>query len=134
LPGGAEALCEPACDLPRAAIGRIELELAGLELAGRVRDARQPPRLDGEVAWTLTLVRGDDAPAVLGRIDLPVDRAHDPEIALQVTLAPAASLFDGVGFEAAAGEVWAIETDPAAVAGIEDALVELALELDTTRR
>lgn len=136
VPGGEIELdCDGPCDLPRARIGRVELPVAGVKLAGLVRDTREPPRLDGELAWTLTYARGDDAAALLGATDLPVDRGEDPAITLTVGLAPSAALLDGVRFAEAAGAAapWDADGDPQSLVGLEDALVELALAPTVTR-
>lgn len=133
--GGAETLaCAGApCDLPIATIGRVELPVARLELAGMVRDTRTPPRFAGPQAWTLALDRADDAAPATGALDLPVDRGHAPRITLAVGALPNVALLDGVRFELAAGPSWAIESDPDSITTIHGELDELALESTVQR-
>lgn len=135
LPGGGGALAcgDDPCDLPRARIRRVELPVLRLELAGRVRDTRQPPRIDGEVAWTLALDRADDAAPATAAVELPVDRAHEPDIALAVGFRPTAALLDGVGFERAGTGPFAIEADAASVTAIHAELDELTLDATVER-
>jgi hypothetical protein len=112
--------CGGPCELRRSDVGRVDLEVLGLALGGLVRDTRDPPRLAGEVAWTL-----DFAPAepqvVLGRIDLPIDRGHDPDITLAAELLLTAKLLDGVDFTAPD------------TASFPEALAETELALDAER-
>jgi len=134
VPGGEAALgCDGPCELPLATIGRVELAVARLELAGRVRDRRQPPRLTGEVAWTLALDRTGDAAPVRGDVELPVDRGHDPRITLAAGFAPTAALLDGVDFAQAGAGPWELDTDATARAAVEAALTELPLAVTTDR-
>ncbi len=133
--GVAETLaCAGApCDLPLATVGRVELPVARLELAGLVRDTRTPPRVAAPQPWTLALDRADDAAPATGTLDLPVDRGHAPRITLAVDALPTAALLDGVRFEQATGPTWAVETDPDSVTAIHAELDELALDTDTQR-
>lgn len=126
--------CDGApCDLPLATIGKVELPVARLELAGMVRDTRTPPRVAGELAWTLALDRADDASPATGDLDLPVDRGHAPRIELAVDMLPTAALLDGVRFELATAPAWAVDSDPDSVTAIHAELDELALDTDSQR-
>jgi hypothetical protein len=122
------------CDLPLASIRRVELPVLRLEAAGQVRDTRTPPRVSGEVAWTLVLERADDAAPATGAIDLPVDRAHPPRIVLAVGARPTVALLDGVRFELATVPDWAIASDPDSITSIHAELDELALETTASRK
>lgn len=123
VPGGIDAPgCEQPCDLPLADVGRVELEVEALALAGIVRDRRDPPRIAGEVAWTLTFAPAAPIP-VTASVDLPVDRGHDPRIELVATFAPTAALLDEVAFDDAA-------LDPTPIGA---ALGELGLDVAVTR-
>jgi hypothetical protein len=137
IPGAATVVaCDGGpCDLDRAAIGRIDLDVVRLDAAGMVRDRRTPPRIDGERAWTLVLERGDDTKPVSAQVDLPVDRGHDPAIALTAGFAPSAALLDGVRFaELGDGpDAWTVDQDAASIAAIEEALGELELAVQITR-
>jgi hypothetical protein len=88
IPGGAATLdCDGPCDAPLAEIGRVDLAVAGLDIAGVVRDTLATPRITGEVPWTLHLERGADAAPISGRVDLPIDRGHDPAVVTTPTSA-----------------------------------------------
>ncbi len=138
LPGARGALgCDGGpCDLPRAQVRRLELAVERLELAGVVADTRVPPRLTGDVAWTLTLDRGAgaDAAPVTGALELPIDRGHPPRIELAATFAPTAALLDGVRFELAGDGPWAVDSDATSRAAVDAALVELPLTATVSRR
>jgi hypothetical protein len=136
LVGARRLDCDGPCPLPRATIGRIELEVEALQVSGVVRDRRDPPRLAGEVAWQLVL-RPAAPLAIIGRTDLPVDRESPPTIALAAGWLPSAAILDGVWFERAAeagGDPWAVADDPDSRAAVEGALGELALTLTHERR
>lgn len=136
LPGARGALgCDGGpCDLPRAQVRRLELAVERLELAGVVADTRVPPRLTGDVAWTLTVDRGADAAPVTGALELPIDRGHPPRIELTAAFAPTAALLDGVRFELAGDGPWAVEADATSRAAVDAALVELPLTATVSRR
>lgn len=119
------------CALPLATVGRVELEVTAIALAGRVRDGQQPPRI-AEVAFTVALAL--DAHAV-GRISLPIDRSAPPRIELAVAARPTAALLDGVDWTTFGGPAPIdLAGSPAAVSAITTALGELELGLDARRR
>lgn len=111
-------------DVGRATIGRVEIDLAALAVEGVVRDRRDPPRLEGEVPFTLAVAPPEPF-VVLGRIDLPVDRAHDPRIALDVDLTLTAALLDAVPFTT--------PEDPATAQAIADVIAETTLTVSAER-
>jgi hypothetical protein len=125
--------CAGPCPLPRTVIGRAQLGVASLELAGAVRDTRAVPRID-ERAWTLVLAPATPLP-VIGRTELAVDRDADPAITLAVGLEPTAAVLDGVAWEtlAATPGTLAVESDPGSAAAITAELAELALTLSVAR-
>jgi hypothetical protein len=132
--GAAVALdCAGPCPLPQTVIGRAQLGVASIELAGAVRDTRPEPRID-ERTWTLVLAPVTPLP-VIGRTELAVDRGADPAITLAVGLEPTAAILDRVAWEtlAATPGTLAIESDPASAAAITAELAELALTLSATR-
>jgi hypothetical protein len=125
--------CDGPCPLPRTVIGRAELVVASVALAGAVRDTRAEPRID-ERAWRLTLAPAAPLP-VLGRTDLAVDRGEEPSITLAVALEPTAALLDRVAWEdlaAVPGEL-VVDSDVASITAITAELAELALTLSVTR-
>jgi hypothetical protein len=123
--GGSAVLpCDAGvCALPLATIGRVELPIVRLELAGQVRDTRTPPRVAGEVAWTIALDRAEDAAPAIGALALPVDRGHAPRIALTVRALPSVALLDGVAFD----------QDPLPITTIHQEIDEFALDTTFSR-
>lgn len=123
--------CTPSCDLPLAHIVVAELDVTRVQASGRVRDGRTPPRLDGEQTWTLDLVFAADQPLVLSSaLDLPADRRHAPDVALDLTLAMSSRLFDHVAWAdlaPGAGAGLALADHAEARAAIVAALEEVTL-------
>lgn len=125
--------CDGPCPLPRTVIGRAELGVASIALAGAVRDTRAEPRID-ERAWTLSFTPAASLP-LTARTELAVDRGEDPTITLAVALEPTAALLDRVGWEALAavpGDL-VVDSDAAALTAFTSELAELALTLSVAR-
>jgi hypothetical protein len=126
--------CDGGCELPRGTVSRIQLGVTAIELAGRVRDGRSPARFDGERAWTLVLAPAAEVPLV-GRADLPIDRASPPDVDLTARLAPTVALLDGVRWEVLAatpGDLM-VDSDSESTAAITTELGETALDLTISR-
>ena len=127
--------CTPSCDLPRANIVVATLDVTRVQASGRVRDGGSPPRFQGERPWALDLAFPTDEPLALSSpLDLPADRSHDPDVALDLTLAPTSRIFDDVAWaaldpEASLALADHVETRAAIVA----ALGEVTLETTLTR-
>lgn len=127
--------CTPSCDLPLADIVVAALDVTRVQAGGRVRDGGSPPRFPGERAWALDLVLTGDQPLVLSSpLDLPADRGHEPDVALDLTLALTSRIFDGVAWaELDAGASLALADHAETRAAIIAALNEVALESAVTR-
>jgi hypothetical protein len=124
-----ELECEPSCELPLARVGLARATVHHLSLSGRVRDGRATPRLPGETAFAGELELPDVQ--VVGELDLPADREHDPDVTLELALAPGSRLLDGIDFAALpAGDPIDLV---AALDPIVDNLAATALEAVVTR-
>jgi hypothetical protein len=134
LEGTSRALdCAPSCELPRSLIAASRLPVTGVALAGRVRDRRAEPRFPGEQAWSATLTF-DPALALAGELDLPADRAHDPDVALTVRLAPGGAVFDAVDFVALVRDDGGVVAPGSAAAGaLAEGLEAVALGATVAR-
>jgi hypothetical protein len=125
--------CTPSCDLPRANIVVATLDVTRVQASGRVRDGGSPPRFGGERAWALDLAFAADQPVVLSSpLDLPADRAHDPGVTLDLTLALTSRVFDAVAWaelDAEASLALADQAEPRAaiVTALQEAALETAL-------
>ena len=119
------------CDLARGAIGRVELEVTALSLAGAVRDARTPPRrAEAAFSAAVTLAR-PVRPA--GALELPVDRASAPRIRLAVGAHPGAEIFDAIDWAALGAGPIDLAAAPEAMTAITTAIGEVELELGVDR-
>jgi hypothetical protein len=119
--------CAPSCDLPLASIVLAELDVTRVRAGGRVRDGREPARID-EQAWSLDLAFPADAPLVLSTpLSLPADRVHEPGVELALSLAITSRIFDDVAWAAISDPGLALEGDPEARAAIIAALGEVTL-------
>jgi hypothetical protein len=119
--------CTPSCDLPLASIVLAELEVTRVRASGRVRDGREPARID-EQAWSLDLAFPVDAPLVLSTpLSLSADRVHGPDVELALTLAITSRIFDDVAWAAIGDPGLALEGDAGTRAAIITALGELTL-------
>jgi hypothetical protein len=127
--------CTPSCDLPRASIVVAALDVTRVQASGRVRDGGSPPRFAGERAWALDLVFAAEEPLVLSSpLDLPADRAHDPDVTLDLTLALTSRIFDDVAWAALDPQAsLALAGDAETRAALIAALGEAALETELTR-
>lgn len=119
------------CDLPRGTVGRIDLEVTGVAIRGRVRDGRMPPRR-AEAAFTAAAQLATAAKPA-GHLELAVDRANDPEITLGVGVHPGAAIFDGVDWAALGAGPIDAAANPAALAAITQGIGEVELTLDVAR-
>jgi hypothetical protein len=123
--------CDGApCDLARGAIGRVELEVTGVALAGMVRDSRMPPRR-GQAAFTAEIALAQPVyPA--GQLELPIDRAHAPRIQLAVGAHPGAEIFDAIDWAQLGAGPIDLAAAPESRTAITTAIgeVELALGVD----
>ena len=125
--------CTPGCDLPLASIVLAELDVTRVRASGRVRDGREPARID-EQAWSLDLTFAGDAPLVLSTpLSLPADRVHEPDVALALTLAITSRIFDDVAWAAIGDPALALEDDAATRAAIIAALGEVTLASTISR-
>lgn len=92
--------CEPRCGLPLANVQRARATVTAVAWEGVVRDRRVPARLEGELPWRWDTALGTDAgqaptPVLLDcALDLPADRAHPPNVSLDLSLQVGARLFD----------------------------------------
>jgi hypothetical protein len=119
------------CDLARGSIGRVELEVTALALAGTVRDGRTPPRR-AEAAFNLAATLAEPVrPA--GELELRVDRASAPRIRLAVGVHPGAEIFDAIDWAALGGGVIDLAATPEALTAITTAIGEVELALDVDR-
>lgn len=127
--------CTPSCDLPLADIIVAALDLTRVQASGRVRDGRSPPRFPGERDWALDLVLAGDQPLVLSSpLDLPADRRHEPDVALELTLAMTSQIFDDVAWaELDAGDSLALADHAETRAAIVTALEEVILTTEISR-
>lgn len=129
--------CAPSCDLPLASIVEARLDVRRIQARGRVRDGRDPARIDGEQAWTLDLSL-DEPVSLSSPVDLPADRVHDPAVSLGVGLALTSRLFDDVawaGLDAGPDgpDDYVLDADGGARAAMVEALGEEALAIDVAR-
>lgn len=119
--GRRELGCQPSCDLPLADLGGLRAPLLRIDLAGRVRDGRSPPRFQGELPFLLGLtLEGSAAVTVRGDLDLPADRKHPPNVALALSFEPTAALLDEIAWESlsvAGGKVDLAASENAAAKG-----------------
>jgi hypothetical protein len=127
--------CTPSCDLPRANIVVAELDVTRVQASGRVRDGASPPRFAGERTWALDLSFAAEEPLVLSSpLDLPADRAHDPDVTLDLTLALTSRIFDDVAWaELDPGASLALAGHAETRAALVAALGEVALATELTR-
>jgi hypothetical protein len=124
--------CVPGCDLPLSRITLGNLGVTRVQAAGLVRDSLAAPRIEGELAWTLQFVQ--DSPLVLtGTLELIADRAHDPDVRLDIELLISSKIFDSVLWAELGGAPLLLETDAGARAALLDALGEVALSMEITR-
>lgn len=121
LAGVERALCDPPCALGLADVGLATVTVSALTIEGTVRDAPGGPgRLDGEQPFAIALAE----PVTLsGALSLPADRTHDPDVRLDVRLAPGPALLDDSD--------WAAAEPPAPAA--QENLEALPVELTVTR-
>lgn len=130
--GSVELACDGApCELPRGNVGRIELEVTGLELRGRVRDGQAPPRR-AEAAFAATAQLASSV-RPHAELELPVDRASAPAITIAVGVHPGAAIFDGVDWAALGAGPIDVAANPAALTAITTAIGEVELALDVAR-
>jgi hypothetical protein len=105
-------------------------------MAGQVRDGRAEARLAGEPAFTADLALAVDGPALAleAEVDVPADRAHAPEVRLELGLALSGRLVDGLDWAALAdaGEP-TLTIDGGAAAAVIANLVESELSATVTR-
>ncbi len=138
--------CAPSCDVPRTQLLRAELPARRVVIRGRVRDGQEPARVAGEqeFAVELDIVTPEADPDAdpsgdelrwSSPLAIAVDRGHDPDIALDVTLALEARVFDGVDWAARAdaGQLNELDSDSATRQLVIDALGEAALTVEVTR-
>lgn len=94
--------CEPDCLLDRTEVTAVRMGVSRILFKGVARDGRASPRIMGEVPFTIEWPAGT-APETLfleARVELPIDRAHPPEVLLEAAVIAAPSLFDGIDFAA----------------------------------
>ena len=122
LAGEQRALdCVPGCDLGAPAeIGLVRLSVDRLAIAGTARDGLEPPRIDGEIDFSVEL--GPESFAWLTSVELPIDRDADPDVELTVALELVSRYLDQIDF---AGDPTAQQQE--LVAGLGE--IELAVEI-----
>jgi hypothetical protein len=127
--------CEPDCALGEVPVSSMTALVRDIRIEGVVRDARQPSRLAGEVAFTLT------APVELtlaAPLQLPADRATPPLAVLEVGLRGRPQLFDGVDWSVLAGSAGVVEMDasrnPEAFEQVLESFGSQALRAEVTRK
>lgn len=128
--------CLPDCELPLANITLLRSKTTRIRIAGLVRDARSPARIDGEIPWQLELSFPTEAPLIwTGVVDLPADRAHAPAVSLRLELTASSALFDGVAWNAidASTGTYDVTADAEARAAVLAALGELHLAASIMR-
>jgi hypothetical protein len=124
--------CVPGCDLPLARITLASLDVTRVQAAGLVRDRLVPARIEGELGFTL--VWSADSPLVLtGTVELIADRAHDPDVRLNIELLISSKIFDSVIWAELGGAPFVLDADADARAAVLDALGEVALSMEITR-
>lgn len=103
LGAGGRAACSEGCLLTAAVPSHLVLELASLQIKGRVRDTRALPRLAGSPAFSVNIpLTGLHLEQPLAWPSRPDGTAPTWHIAASLTLGP--ELLDAVDWAAAAGE------------------------------
>jgi hypothetical protein len=107
--------CQPDCELPSTTVISGKWTVTALQLEGTVRDSLTPPRFAGERPFRLELSpsgdHGDDdhdheepVAVLTGGLEIPSDRAHAPQVVLDLALEMNSEIFDHVDWAAATTE------------------------------
>lgn len=118
-----ELSCDPSCDLPLARISRVRATVSRVAFAGRVRDTRTPPRVEGEVRWRLAMPL-DPPVALTGELALPADNDHPLRARVNFVAALTPALLDNVAWEAGSTAGGGYDLSTAANAAARTALLE----------
>jgi hypothetical protein len=101
-PDAQSPACQPSCQLGLTQLTRLRVLLAGLRLAGEVRDGPGVRQSIGQHSFSIDLAPAAMAPLppIVTSMDLPADNRHPPLVTLELAVQPSAGLFDGVDWAA----------------------------------
>lgn len=121
LLGGARGLTltcgQPRCDLPEGEVALVRVGVTRVVLEGAVRDP--VGRFSGEKPIAVTA----EGAVISANVDLPADRAHDPDVTLGLRAELGAQLFDSFDFSG----------DGDLAAHVRETLSDTILETDIQR-